>query len=108
MAMNKLFVVVQGSFKDGFTFSLPMAERKARDEYDQLFAWGVKGADLVEVMVPEGGIQDPAGLTFLVRGDPVLEGFEVIGPFTNMQDATAYGVTKVEGNWWVFTAGSVE
>jgi hypothetical protein len=100
--MKQLFVAVRGRFTTGFQFTGPLtqASMDAEDEWTD--------TEFVPVMVPEGGIQDPDGHTFLVRGDPILEGFEVIGPFTNMQDAVAYGTVKEEGNWWVFTAGSVE
>jgi hypothetical protein len=102
MSKGGLFVVVTGRFTDGFRFSAPMEHGDALDAY--MAQVSLKPSEIVEVMVPEGGIQDPDGHTFLVRGDPILEGFEVIGPFTNMQDAVAYGSVKEEGNWWVFTA----
>ncbi|MFT4064319.1 hypothetical protein [Paraburkholderia sp.] len=102
--MEKLYLIVRGSFSEGFRFSLPMTGQQVKNEYGSLMAASAMRADLVEITPPDGGIEDRSGRSFLVRGDPILEGFEAIGPFTNIQDATAYGIAKEEGNWWVFMA----
>jgi hypothetical protein len=93
--MEKLYLIVEGTFSGGFTITGPIAHA----EKD-----GIDGPEVIEIATPEGGIEDRDGRAFLLRGDPILEGFEVIGPFSNIQDATAYGITKEEGNWWVFMA----
>lgn len=91
--MGKLFLIVQGSFGEGFRLRGPINNSKLNS---------LNGPEVIEVTTPDGGIADPDGMALLLRGDPILEGFEAIGPFTNIQDATAYGLVNEEGNWWAF------